>query len=88
MDVTLPPPSSSSLEYQFPESPRTEGQTCCGVSAGVHSLLENTFQFCAELWIKCIPVIYSVATEVKTFFSLPFMLLPTGINNHNIFTVK
>lgn len=27
MEVTLPPPSSSSLEYQFPESPIKKGRT-------------------------------------------------------------
>lgn len=37
MEVTLPPPSSSSLEYQFPESP-TKGQTSLSVKSGVLSL--------------------------------------------------
>lgn len=36
MDVTLPPPSSSSLEYQFPESPKGKGQL---------SFIANSFEF-------------------------------------------
>lgn len=39
MEVTLPPPSSSSLEYQFPESPTEKGQTSLiGASEGFFGL--------------------------------------------------
>lgn len=64
MEVTLPPPSSSSLEYQFPESPKKEGQRCLGVNSGVHYLFNpkyiNVFVLCFCFLLHIITVKYAI----------------------------